>query len=263
MRKAATFIALGVALVLAASSARADPPPADLYGFVCDSLPAADQPTCHRCVDRAGEGKSAAVLYVERHEITFLHAVSRCQERMKSEHSERQTLLRKFGAWRPRDYEGAKGNGIEDLSNGELEALPATEQAALERINEISIDLGGNDVIPADKVAELLAEARGFVAKERTCRADDKCMAARAARRAAEEFFASVAAPMCDADKARETALAGIAKERANTSGVVDLNVLHALGAQVQDSQQQIKDLSPAYTKFRHHEWTGWRSECQ
>jgi hypothetical protein len=88
-------------------------------------------------------------------------------------------------------------------------------------------------------------------------------MAARAARKAAEEFFTSVAAPMCEADKAREAAEAGIAKERANPSGVVDLNVLHSLGAEVQDAKEQIKSLAPAYVKFRHHAWTGWRSECQ
>lgn len=263
MTKAAAFIALGAVLVLAAPGARANPPPADLYGFVCDSLPGADQPTCHRCVDIASEGKSAAVLYVERHEITFLGAVSRCQDRMKGEHAERQMLLRKFGTWRPRDYEGTKGGGIEGLSDSELEALPATEQATLARINEISIDLGGEDVIPADKVAGALAEAQGFVAKERACRADGKCMAARAAKRAAEEFFTSVVAPMCNADKSREAALASIAKERANPSGVVDLNVLHSLGEQVQDAQQQIKDLSPAYAKVRRHGWTGWRPECQ
>lgn len=262
MRKAATCIALGVVLVLAAPFARADPPTTDAstpdparYGYRCGTLPPADQPPCRRCVDEAGAYTSTAASNALQHDdVLFNVAFFKCQTRMKSvmksERAERQALLDKFNAWQPRGYEGTTGDGIEALADAELDALPATESAALARINEISVDLGGKDVMPADKVAEALAEMRGFIAKERACRADGKCMAARAARKAAEEFFTSVVSPMCEADKSREAAEAGIAKERANPSGVVDLNVLHSLGAEVQDAKEQIKSLAPAYANF-------------
>ena len=67
---------------------------------------------------------------------------------------------------------------------------------------------------------------------------------------------------MCEADQAREAALAGMARERANPSGYVNKVFLHDQGAIIQNSQDQIAALAPAYAKVRHHAWRGWRGEC-
>ena len=129
------------------------------------------------------------------------------------------------------------------------------------RMAAITTDIGGI-AMPAASRDTAWDEINGFVAKEKACRADKKCMGDRAARKAEEQFLAAVVQPMCRADQDREAALADMAHERANPSGYVDKVLLHDRGAAVQTAQEQLAAMSPAYVKVRHHPWRGWHTEC-
>jgi hypothetical protein len=187
-----------------------------------------------------------------------------CRARMTAEREELRGLLARIQAWQPKGYKDA-GEGVEGLSDAELAAVtPDAIRAALARLYELNADLTGKTPEQDETVmAKAIAEIGGFVAAERACRGDAKCVAARAAKKAEADFFAAVVSPMCEADKIRELAAADIARERANPSGVVDLNYLHQAGEQMQTAQQQLKELSPAYVKFRRHAWPGWKAECK
>jgi hypothetical protein len=141
------------------------------------------------------------------------------------------------------------------LTVEELDALPTKNAADLTRFNALSVDLKRTPLVDVDKAR---AELQASVDKEKSCRADAKCMGARAE----VTFEESVVTPMCVADKERETAVADLAHERANPSGVVDLNRLHMDGEEIQTHQSEIAALVPQYVAFRHHPWRGWRSEC-
>ena len=163
------------------------------------------------------------------------------------------------------------GIEYETPTDDELDALAETERPSVERFWDLLVELAGQskDVSETKKAGAIeatMVHIRQGVAKEKACRADKKCMAARAAKaeakRAEEQFFDSVVQPICTADQAREAALAAMARERANPSGYVNKSFLHEQGAIVQDAQDQIAAAGPAYAKVRHHPWKGWRPEC-
>ncbi len=72
---------------------------------------------------------------------------------------------------------------------------------------------------------------------------------------------ASTVVPLCQAHWALDAALETIRRERANPSGVVDLQVLHSAGEEVQANRAFIARLTPEYAAARHHPYTGWESE--
>jgi hypothetical protein len=227
----------------------------------CTHRPGATNNEMAACDVASASAEDACEKTQRRVQIDERTAFDACRTRTTKETEELKTLVGKFSNWQPRGYQGA-GDGIEALTDAELDALIPTARAALQRENEIAVDLGQAS-LPTDKAEQAITELQGFQTKERACRADKKCMAARAAKKAEEQFYANVVAPMCMADKEREQAQADIANERANPSGVVDMNVLHEAGAAVQASQKTITDFTPEYVKTRHHGWRGWKTECQ
>ena len=91
---------------------------------------------------------------------------------------------------------------------------------------------------------KVQAEMAPRIAEEVACRASQKCTTARNAKAIAER--------LCAARERRAEALAGIAHERANPSGVVDLAILHALGVDVQDADEEIANASAEYLSLMH-----------
>ena len=238
----------------AATEVHAARPSPDYAVFCGPFVATADQPQCRRCVDEAstvGQSRGGDAK-------TFFS----CKTRMAVEKTELDALIAKISIWQPRGYQDA-GDGVEGLTDADLDSLIPDARAALRRIAEIQLDLGTRRPDAGDAAEKGIAEIERFQANERACRSDKKCMADRAARKAEEKFFAETVAPLCETDKEREQALADIAHERANPSGVVSLSALHEAGARVQDAQDRIRTLSPAYTAVRKHAFRGWRTECQ
>lgn len=227
------------------------------YSYFCNSsVPEAEQGPCHRCVD---EARQSPGMIAHGADPT---AFAACRTRMDAERDELKTIQGKLASWQPRGYEGA-GEGLEALSDADLDTVLPGLRAAMQRVNAIAIDVKGQAFAPADQIEQTVAETQGFLDRERACRANKKCMAVRATRKAEEQFFASVVSPMCEADKLREQARADMARERANPSGFVDARLLHDDGEQIQASEKAIADLTPEYMKTRHHAWHGWKTECQ
>jgi hypothetical protein len=151
----------------------------------------------------------------------------------------------------------------EDRPDAELGGLTESTVADAARSNELAIELGNDRPFSEADLASLRTTVAAKVAKERACRADKKCMAGRVARKAEAEFFEAVVSPMCMADQQREAAQEDMARERRNPSGYVNTIQLHEDGEQVLNAEDELKRLSAAYAKFRHHGWRGWRSECR
>lgn len=84
---------------------------------------------------------------------------------------------------------------------------------------------------------------------------EDKVLAAEDAARA------GVVVPLCEAVWGRDAAQATIDHERANPSGVVDLQTLHGAGESLQYYRAQIAALAPLYVAARHHAFTTWQAE--
>jgi hypothetical protein len=234
------LIAAGFAV---AAGARADGPPQAVV--FCASLTGADLEDCRICQKRFPNAASGPNGWT---------AMGQCQSQLAKERFELSNL-------------GMSLDRIayETTPDADLDAIPDTSRPSVDRAVEILADLAGKRPSDAEKATaaeSILAPIRANVAKEKTCRADKKCMEARAARKAAEQFFDSVVRPMCEADQAREAALAAMAHERANPSGYVNKTFLHDQGAIVQSSQDQLAAAGPAYVKGRHHPWKGWRPEC-
>jgi hypothetical protein len=223
----------------------------DAPAMPAESPEAAQQ---RECADVAG------VAFREKRNAGAARAA--CLKRFEDWKAEFETLFRKIATWQPRGYNGA-GEGLEALPDSELETIPDELPGTLDRLMWLATRLH-NKTLPfsSEEKGTAVREVQGFVAAEKACRVDKKCMGARAARKTEEEFFASVVSPMCGADQSREQALAAMAHERANPSGYIDVVLLHRLGADVQSAQEQIAGLTPAYTKVRKHPWKGWRSEC-
>jgi hypothetical protein len=215
-----------------------------------------DQAACHRCLDEGMADTKPPPPGTRRGGVAFMA----CRHRMEAERVEQRAIVAKIAIWQPRGYQDA-GEGLEGLSDAELDAVPADSRTAIARLSEIQTELA-QAPIPQEKRDIAWNEIQGFVAKEKACRADPKCMGVRTARKAEEAFFASVVQPMCSADQGREAAIADMARERANPSGFVDKKLLHDRGADLQGSLEQLAALMPAYVKVRHHPWPGWHAEC-
>lgn len=237
-------------------------PTDDEYRYFCPSssssglTPAEEQAACHRCVEEGVTDRTPVPRGIRRGDAGFMA----CRHRMDGERAEMKRLVEKVNAWQPRGYQDA-GDGLEGLSDAELDSLPADSRAAIVRLTAIEADLTGT-MVPSEKRDEAWAEIQGFVAMEKTCRSDPKCTGPRNARKAEESFRFNVLDPMCGADRLREKALADIAHERANPSGYVDKGLLHQAGADAQAYQEQLAQGAPAFIAARHHAWRGWRVEC-
>jgi hypothetical protein len=234
----------------------------DKYGQYCESVPKGEKRICCLCVESTRPWVTAPTGPFSPYARVNVGALHECREQKRREQQEFEGLRRKIATWQPRGNKDA-GDGLEGLDDASLEAVMPSVRPTIQRMDQILSDLGRPRPFSQDKVDEAVAEVGRFVAAEKACRASAKCMAARADRKAEEAFFAEVVSPMCEADKTRETAQADMARERANPSGVVDLNLLHLDGALMAQSEQAIKDATGAYVARRHHPWRGWRSECQ
>jgi hypothetical protein len=71
----------------------------------------------------------------------------------------------------------------------------------------------------------------------------------------------NVILPLCQAVWGRDAAKADMAHEKANPSGVVDLQRLHDDGETIQTFQAEIDALTPQYVAARHHGFTKWQDE--
>lgn len=232
------------------SSAHAD------GSVACVATQGDERALCQRCVAETG-GSSVpwSAAFGRDADKPFLA----CRDRMKAERAELTTIIAKANRWQPRGYQDA-GDGLEGFGDEELARVPQDVQEALDRVAVIRRDLSGQE--DTSDIPKAVAQISKFVAAEQACRADKKCMADRAAKRAEEAFRRDVVAPMCEADQGIEQAKRDIAQERANPAGVVDLETLHRLGRDLQYFQGNLAAGAPAYAKVRHHPWPGWRKEC-
>lgn len=218
--------------------------PPSTGGQACMAAYTVDMAACRKAADVRQEQRSAAMAEADR-QTAQRNARIQEREQLRSE-------LSKFtGGW------------IEAASDGDLDGAHATVERAALRLKAIALELGESVAPSSDEAArQLLAALDTAVVQEKACRNDKKCMAARAAKKAAAEFFDVVVGPMCQADQMRESAIQDMATERANPSGVVSLGRLHEDGGQIQAANAQLAALAPQYAKFRKHAWPGWRKEC-
>jgi hypothetical protein len=172
---------------------------------------------------------------------------------------ERQADSEEISQWTPEYFASA---AMGDVAG----AVPERISFMKKRLAEVCTSL------PPAKLAEYTAvldsidaNVKRIVENERKCRADARCMAARAVRtrEAAEEetFGAEVAKPLCEAAWNLDAAREAIRVEKANPSGVVDLVSLHQSGQAVQYAQAQITALTPKYMARRKHAFRGWTTE--
>lgn len=78
---------------------------------------------------------------------------------------------------------------------------------------------------------------------------------------AEEKGREEIVVPLCQATWLVDNMRIAIAKERANPGGVVNLQLLHELGAAMQDAQATVTALRPQYQAFRHHAFGDWKTE--
>lgn len=201
---------------------------------------------------REQQEKAAAA---RREAADLMAAAQAARTQQVKNEAELQAIGEHFKTW-------AGGSGWADgATDADLGNAVDSARKDLARATELRASLG-KEAIPQDKVEGILAGLGAVVAAEQKCRADVKCMSARAARKAEAEFFGSVVAPMCEADQNREQATAAMAHERANPSGYVNKVVLHDAGETIQTAQETLQQYASAYAKVRHHGWPGWRKEC-
>lgn len=130
----------------------------------------------------------------------------------------------------------------------------AFTRATMEDIRQSIIEVRCTETVLAPKQR---AAAQAFEARATKVIADLETAIA-----AEEKAREAVVLPMCEATFAVEDARAGIAHERANPSGVVNLARLHEYGETIQYYQPQIDALRPQYVALRHHGFGGWNSEA-
>jgi hypothetical protein len=176
------------------------------------------------------------------------------QSRVSTEQMELRELMAKVVLWQP--------SALETLSDGDLDTVPDQAKNTLQRMSIVEQDIGQSVPEATKEPIQDLDEILRFVAKEKACRAEKKCMADRAAKRAEEEFRTAVVSPMCEAEQSIVAASNAMARERANPSGYVDKVLLHDAGATIQAAHEQLAAMGPAYMKVRHHPWRGWSTEC-
>ncbi len=90
-----------------------------------------------------------------------------------------------------------------------------------------------------------LTEWEKYISDEETCRAAPKCLADR------------VAVPLCEAIAGKREALRGIAQERRNPAGVVNLTALHDMGEDAQIDEATIQELRAKYAALVHRAFNG------
>ena len=108
-----------------------------------------------------------------------------------------------------------------------------------------------DELSPEDKAAAKAYAARA----EAWAKREESVLAAET------EGRTDVVVPLCNAYLNLEDARKGLAHERANPSGVVNLVTLHDLGKMLQCAQEDIKYLTPRYVAFRRHAYTSWKDE--
>ena len=108
-----------------------------------------------------------------------------------------------------------------------------------------------------DTYESLAAVVAKAILSEKECRADKKCLAARAEKK----FVHDVVVPLCQAMWSAKDAELMIAQEKANPAGVVDLAELHRQGNGLRFYRQQIAALKPLYRKARGHDLGKWEDE--
>jgi hypothetical protein len=142
--------------------------------------------------------------------------------------------------------------GFEQLGDDQLAGYMGTVGSREARIAALETDLG----IPVADRSAFDADVAAKVAREQACRADAKCMGARA-------FQRDVLAPMCAFDQMLEDDKERISRERANPAGVVDLAELRDDGVLVQQHSNELEQRKPAFVAYKHRAWGGWRRECR
>jgi hypothetical protein len=242
--------ALGI--VVAASGAKADTPPAK-YSYYCVTKQGDDLARCRRCVDEALDPSKPPV-YANQggRQVPALEGtrVMACTSRLTREQTEQAALVQTVEAM-----------NFEAASDADLDTMPETARPTLVRLLDVTSDLENKPLTDAEKAAKVdgaVSKLWTAVATEKACRTNAKCME----KRREKAFLHDVVEPMCQADQEREDAVKSIARENANPSGYVDKVLLHNLGATAQDAQDRVTAMTPAYVKVRKHPWRGWRSEC-
>ncbi len=142
--------------------------------------------------------------------------------------------------------------------------LALTASASVVRADMPVLALQGAETL--DPYRALVDKAQGHIDAGEVIEAElpglRTWVAAQSKRIASEEAFrASVALPMCQAVWGIESSRAIIAQEKANPSGVVNLEILHDAGMAMQYHTATISALRPRYAAFRRHAFTGWKSE--
>lgn len=119
---------------------------------------------------------------------------------------------------------------------------PASARVDIEPTRNLVSELvcydAGAAAAKKDEVDGWARELDENVSIEISCRASPKCMGGRLAK------------PICDALSDKRAAQQGIAEERRNPSGVVDLRALHDLGERIQDDDATIADLERKYASM-------------
>jgi hypothetical protein len=181
-----------------------------------------------------------------------LHSVPGCGPRVVAQMTERRELAARLKAW--------ADNGVEPMTDAQLDAYPADAAATIQRLEAVSEALG----MPVDREMgqKAIAAVGRDVAAEKACRLDPKCVADRAARRAEEAFRRDVLGPLCDIDQQREDLARQLAFERANPSGFVDRALMYRLGRSLQAGEESFAALLPTFTAAKRRAWRGWRAEC-
>ena len=122
------------------------------YSYFCNSsVPEPEQAPCRRCVDEARQswGTSSWAIAHGGDPAAF----TACRTRMDAERAELKTLRGKLASWQPRGYEGA-GEGLEALSDGDLDTVIPGLRAAMQRLNAIAVDISGQAGVSADQIEQ-------------------------------------------------------------------------------------------------------------
>lgn len=169
------------------------------------------------------------------------------QERKREQQQEVDDLVAKLTQYgTPAPYE--------DLDEGALGAAPERVESMRNRLHELRPDYA-LDALPDAGVALSLLGA------ERKCRANRRCMAARAYRKAEEKFFSETLGPLCRYSRELQIARRDVGRERLNRTGATDPDKLQKDLQRIKDDRERIEKLMPAYVARRHHGFNGWQTE--
>lgn len=167
--------------------------------------------------------------------------------RVLQERAEASALGTRILSWQP--------DGLQSLSDAELALVAAQYRVAAARLNAIAADLVPGSQLTPKQLDAACAKEAARIAKEKACRASKPCMAER-------DFDARELPAMCAADQQLGEDRAGMAREKANPSGVVDLELLHRYGVAIQTDQAILAGFLPEFAMAKRHAWRGWHLEC-